>query len=303
MLSGFLLLFLLGFCWASAGAAVAVARHEKCSVWTFYFTGSLAAALMSWGLLVFGSTPDFSGLFYMPVVLYIAAAAFFNALGQAVTMYNLSAGGRSIAFAIPQTCFLIPFIFAICFWGENLSFWSAAGIICIAGAILINGWKKDDKKDADSSIGRRRLLIGVLAALIVGLSQLMLLFPSRMAGEEAARAMQFRVPLLLSFSVLFYGVGIFIFHGKLYKEYFSAKVYKWGLLWGIAAIFSYIVLFMALDLMSRHGQSGIVFAVACSVNIVLFALFSGIRMKEKLSFQQLCSIMMIVAGIISVKAG
>ena len=299
MLSGFLLLFLLGFCWASAGAAVAVARHENCSIWTFYFTGSLAAALMSWGWLAFRNLPEFSGLLYMPVLIYIVAAAFLNALGQAVTMYNLSAGGRSIAFAIPQTCFLLPFVFAVFFWGERLSFWSAAGIICIAAAILINGWKKN----GDTSFGARRLFIGIAAALIVGLSQLMLVFPSRMVGEEAAAAMAFRVPLLLSFSALFYGLGIFVFHGRLFKGFFNVKVYKWGVCWGIAAIFSYVVLFMALDLMSRHGQSGIVFAVACSVNIVLFALFSGIRMKERLSIQQLCSIVMIVVGIISVKAG
>ena len=146
MTAGFLLSLLLGVVWAALGASVAQARRKGCPICCFYTVGTATAALLAWCALGF-RMPGSAGELRL-LLPYLTAAAFFNSLGQMIAMYNLKASGRVLAYALPQTNFIFPFLFAGLFLGGIISLWNLIGIVLIVAGICLpaNGRQDKEKK-------------------------------------------------------------------------------------------------------------------------------------------------------------
>ena len=54
--------------------------------------------------------------------------------------------------------------------------------------------------------------------------------------------------------------------------------------------------------MGERNQSGIVYPVGCSENIILFALYASLFYREKLSRNQVAAFIVIIIGIFLVRA-
>lgn len=297
MTAGFLLSLLLGVVWAALGASVAQARRKGCPICCFYTVGTATAALLAWCALGF-RMPGSAGELRL-LLPYLTAAAFFNSLGQMIAMYNLKASGRVLAYALPQTNFIFPFLFAGLFLGGIISLWNLIGIVLIVAGICLsaNGRQDKEKKSSGVLLSGRELLLGTAASFSCGLSQIALL----LAVESSETSAALKSALFLTVSTLFYALGM-IRSGRPAPELLR-KTLGFGIVWGVLALLSYRILFGALEIMEKFHRSGVVFAISCSGAIIFFWLFSALKLCDRVSSRQLLILGLILAGILAVRLG
>jgi len=206
------LVLALGLIWFGIGIVLSMARHRHCPIMPFYAIGCIVAVIGSWIQVAHqGVTLDLARRECRIVLLWIAIAAIMNALAQAAYMYSLSFKEKALAFAIPQTAFIIPFAFSAIFWNERVTIASVSGIACIACGALIAGSKEAGSSSKGLVAGG--LLLSVLTALTIGVSQIALVVPSHMLRDSSDEAMAFRTPVMLSVSLLVYIAGALVSQG------------------------------------------------------------------------------------------
>ncbi|MFA6815364.1 MAG: hypothetical protein WCS73_03625 [Lentisphaeria bacterium] len=293
---GFFLSILLGCLWAAVGVTVALARNKNCPIWHFYTVGAGGGAFLCWLFWCF--TP--SGASAIPQLLvFMGCAAFFNALGQALTMYNLKASGRSLAFTLPQINFVFPFLYAALFMNGVINFLNVSGFVLITVAILCSCKSaKKDSLESQSLLSLRELFLGGSAAVIIGIGQIFLLYAATIKNDAPPIL---KAALILTVSAIVYGIGACIDH----KHSLALKLHAmhYGFFWSVAAMLSYYVLLRALSVMGPFNRSGIVFALAGSITIVIFWLFSFLKMHDKISRRQMIVLSLILGGIVAIRLG
>ncbi len=295
MTVGFLLTSLLGLLWAAVGITVALARRRNCPIWHFYTAGSGGAAFLCW--IWWSFDPVGSGAIPR-LLLFTAPAAIFNALGQALTMYNLKSSGRALAFALPQTNFIFPFLYAGIFLGGVFNVLNVTGLALITAAILCSGQRETENGSRRALLSFRELGLGVAAAVIVGMGQIFLLYAADTGGDAPPIL---KSALILTVSTAVYGTGAWIDRRRPRRLKFRSL--RYGLLWSIAATLSYYVLFCSIAVMAESNRSGVVFALAGSMTIVLFWLFSALKLRDRVSKRQIAILLLILAGIVTIRLG
>lgn len=220
-------------------------------------------------------------------------------------MYNLKASGRVLAYALPQTNFVFPFLYSVIFLGGVINLWNVTGLLLIVGGVFLSA-NLSAKRSGEERVSRgnttllapRELLFGVAASVSCGISQILVLLAETSAGTASAT---FKSALLLSASVIVYGLGAA--REKHVPGKIRLRTLCGGVAWGVFAMCSYLVLFHALALMEESRRSGVVFAIGCSVAVLLFWVYSVCRLRDRVSRRQLVVLGVILAGIIAVRLG
>ena len=299
-MTDFLLLPLLGGIWTLVSVIVIRAREAGVPAVVFYFAGTSVSTVLC-GLALFLSGMGPSGLSApgaRAVLWCFAAASLLNASGQAVTMYNLKSGGRALAVAIPQLSFLFPFFCAMLFWGEAADFLRILGVAVIAFAVFLSSYGSP-KKDVPGQWNLKRLGFSLITVVLAGMSQTTLVMSAHLYGSPVSGMLKTFVYIVTA--ALFFGV-LTLF--EIRKTGFpSLRKLKFGGLWGIVATGSNLMLFHCVDLFTRRGQSGIVYAVACASLMVFIMLYTRFRLGEKLTPLQNLSALGMIAGVLMVRLG
>ncbi len=229
--------------------------------------------------------------------MMLAAGSLINGIGQATIMLNLKSGGCAFVYAIPQLGFIIPFLYSGIFWGEQITVLNLLGIITVAIAILlvVPGRQPESEKSPEF----RRIMIALTAMLMLGVSQIFVLFPS--LPQNAAIKIS---PITSSFIIMMTTTvcfAILIPVSRSNHKIEIRKLLRYCFLWGSFAAASALILFWAFRLMSLHGQAGVVFPIACSSEIIIYTVFTRVKLKEKLNARQLISLTAIILGIFMIK--
>ena len=295
MNKGYLLLAALGVAWTSIAVVVSEGRRRDCPVPQFYFAGSLIAVLI---LMCLAGADGLRGIFSSDARL--AACCFFfgsilNGAGQATSMMNLSRGGRALAYSIPQQAFLFPYLWSIAFWGQHVSVLSVAGIVVIVAAVFYLSVTRSG--DRSASLSARRIAVALLAMVLMGTSQIVLIAPTRFAAARTLTQLP-AACVILGANTLF-----FLVWSSMRPRGFAAfRLYlPFGAAWGVCAATSYCILLSALGLLGKVGQSGIVFPVGAGILILLYSLFTVIRYREQLNWKRRLAFAALVCGICLVK--
>lgn len=296
MSTGYLLLLALGICWTFVAIILSEAKSKNCSIFAFYCIGSFLAALL---LLLWGGAPLLKELILPEkrfAVGCFAVCAIFNGIGQGITMWNLKKGGRALAYAIPQLSFLLSFVWSIFFWSQQLNWRSASGIVLIVTAVVFLSMCKQQKNSSELEL--KRVFISIGAMMLCGISQILLITPTQLPEAKALSPLTGSCVIQASNALFF--LILLLCRYKQEKSGIKPAV-KYGIFWGIFASCAYCVLLPALRILGKIGQSGIVFAVGSSMTILLFALFTVIRFREKLTLAQWGAFAGIITGIILVR--
>ena len=299
MLINWGLLFLLGLIWSGIAISVTAAKKAHCPIPLFYFCGSLAAIIpVAAGVFCTGGDDKFSTE-KLPAALCLAAASLLNGTGQAILMSNLKSGGRALAYAIPQMAFILPFLWSVCFWREHSGFLCWLGIFLIGGAILISTLGSENQFRG-TQLSPKRLGTAFISMLFLGTSQICTITPFRF-GQEERLSSSGGTLIILSVSALFFGI---LSLRRMDRKRIPVKQSAgWGMVWGVFAALSYLLLFILLKLFGRTGQTGLVFPVACAIAIATYSAYSSIRLKERMQLRQIIGTAILITGIFLVKLG
>jgi len=295
MLSGYAMIAGLGLAWWLIGMVVVLARKEGLPIFSFYFIGSLFAALA--GILFCGParlSSLFSGDEGLRLGVCLGGVALFNSLGQALSMYNLQAGGKSLVYALPQASFLAPVLFSALALNEGLGSWKLLGLLGIASSIALLGSGSRGEAASDS-VSIKRLLICLGSLALCGTGQVFMLLGGK--SNALAQSPSLFSACVLAASSIVYG----ILSGLWFKP--SMKLLVFAALWGALAWLSFSLLFIAIKTMSMFRCEGLVFAAASGINIAAFAVFSRLWFKERLGVKSICALALIVLGIAAMRRG
>ena len=297
MNTGYLLTVVLGVVWTAVAVILSEGRRRDCPVPQFYFAGSLIAVLI---LMCFAGADGLRGIFSSDArsaVWCLFFGSILNGAGQAVSMMNLSRGGRALAYAIPQQAFLFPYLWSIAFWGQYVSVLSVVGIALIVAAVFYLSVTRNG--DRSASLSARRIVVALLAMVLMGTSQIILITPTRFAASQTLP------PLSAACVILGANTLFFLAWSSIRPRGFAAfRLYlPLGAGWGVCAAASYSILMAALVHLGKVGQSGIVFPVAAGILILLYSLFTVLRYREHLDWTRRCALAALVCGIFLVKLG
>ena len=297
----YLLLPLLGIVWALVAVVVANARQKGVSIFHFFMMGSFFASLIFIAINFLTGMENLLLPQYRTALICFVTGSLLNSFGQAVAMYNLKQGGRALAFTIPQLAFVLPYACSIIFFGEKLTLAGASGLFMIAGAISFLSIKKSGTAVANSgaALSAKRILIAFAAMIIIGASQIATSIPAQLDKSSQLSTLAGSMIIQITAAVLF---AVFSFFSPEKFTVAIKKCLKSSFLWGIGAAASYCTLLPALKFMGERNQSGIVYPVGCSENIILFALYASLFYREKLSRSQVAAFIVIIIGIFLVRA-
>ena len=167
MLTGWILLLMVGGCWTVIGITLTFARRSGCRGELFFLIGSVVAALLTLlALLALRELriPEGEG----GRITAIAVGAGLNACSQFLTMRNLGRGGCALYFALSRMGFAVSFLWCAAIWGEKVSVWNGAGILCLIVTVVLSARAK-----SQAAVSKATFL-GFLGCLVIyiGLSVL-----------------------------------------------------------------------------------------------------------------------------------
>jgi len=294
---GYLLIIAVGVAWTAIAVTVSEGRRRDCPIQQFYLTGSLVALLIVACLI---GTEGVRGIFAPEVrraVWCFFVGSIFNGAGQAVSMGNLRQGGRALAYAIPQQAFVFPYLWSMAFWDQHVSVVSVLGIALIVAAVFYLSVTRNG--GGSTSLSPGRILVALLAMALIGISQIVLIAPTRFAAG--------RTPAPLPGAAVILGANaIFFLIWSLFKArgFARFRLYlPFGAAWGVFAAASHCILLTALGLLGKINQSGIAYPVGAGILILLYSLFTVVRYHEKLNRRQVCAFLVLVCGICCAKLG
>ncbi len=293
MFTGLLLTLVVGLIWVLVGVVLTRVAATGTSVIGFYMIGCWLAAGFSWVFLVDwpvlrAGIPDRAG----ELAVWLGIAGTLNSLGQLLLVKAMNAGHKGVSWAMVQIAMLIPFLSALFFWQERLTLVGMAGITMLLLAIALLSRGRGVQIGESATVPVWKWLCFVLGALLlIGSSQACQAVPSHWAGWQDAG--QLRVCLLATGGAVANTVWVLLMRQRI-----TLPAIRYGALWAILAVFSYLFLFRALDHLTQAGMSCFVFPIGQATCMIGFALYSAWRLKEVFNLTVRCGLGCCLTGIL-----
>lgn len=285
MLTGLLLIVVVGWLWVLVGVVLTRVAATGTSVIAFYLVGCWLAAVFAWGFLVDwqvlrAGLPARTGV----LALWLGIAGTLNSLGQLLLVKAINAGHKGVSWAIVQLAMLIPFCSALLFWQERLTVAGATGLLLLLGAVVLLSRGRLPAAAAPVRASTMNWLGLVLGALVlIGTAQACQAVPSHWAGWRDAGRL--RVAFLATGGALVNTVWVVALRPPL-----TRPALRYGMWWAVLAVLSYVLLFRALDQLARAGLSSFAFPIGQATCMIGFALYSFWRLREPFSRSVWCGL-------------
>ena len=285
---GIVLNICCGLCFASLGVVLSLASSNNINIYSYYFLGSLFAFTGSAVLVVeWQSIPEMTRC--GELVMWMSTGSIFNCLGHLLLFFNMKHFHKGASWAIAMSALIIPYSASTFIWGEQVTLSGICGcIIIIIGIIGLSIARKDS---AGARKGNLWLLSSLANFVCYGLAQICMGVPSH--WEHWLDSANLRSPL----SALLCAVFMFIVM-ILNKQTGYRKTLVYGIVYSVIYLTALCLIFKTLDILSVFEMSKIFWPLGSGVCIFSFCIYSHIRFREKFSRLDVCSIIILLCGLI-----
>ena len=294
MLVGFSMIVAVGATWALVGVIFSRAARNGMDFVSLMAVSSILTTLV--GSLVF---PDYDRLLNEPsrscfrAAIPMLSAGFIMACGAVLLNKAMRLGHHGATWALAQSALIVPFLFGVIVWGDEVALRNIIGLVIIIVSILFFAFAKDDAEIPEKTNTLHWLILAIATLLFIGAQQTVMTLPSRWVDwTDAARL---RVPLIQWGTLIGYNLIVF-----LQKKRIDWTVWRMAVLLALNIIVSQFILFETLDRFAKMSRAAIVFPVGIGVSMILFSLYSFFIIKEKTTWQHLAGMLAGTIGIIFV---
>jgi len=294
MTAGFIYSILTGLCWVCIAMLMTQVSRSRASNGVFYALSTFIGAL---GCLLFW-LPEHQGMENIPVLAgYLGGAALFNSANQLVQIYGLKQKNCAMYFSLCQLNFLFSFIVFALFFHGNVNSCNIVGIVMISGGILASGLV--NKKNSDGLMPTwRDLLLGFLGICLGGMAAVLMLRAGTVEGAPAT----LKIGMMMGFSAVFHVLRMWVQRETVSLSSLKTLA-KYSLGWAILAAASYACIFWATSRLEPLGRTGLIYAIACSTDIIGYWLYSVLRLKTGTNMKQALIMLLLLAGIVIFRLG
>ncbi len=194
------------------------------------------------------------------LLVLVGTGGVINSIAQMVVRQAMSRGNHGPVWAISQAALVIPFLAGVVLWGNTGSVGQWLGTGLIAGGILI--------PVAEQFRSQRNVLLPTLVAfLLFGLVQTLYAAPSQIPDFHDSAGLR---PTL--------GLALFM---------------------ALLSLVSLKIFFLGLDQLSRAGLGNVGIPLIVGANILGFAFYSRVVLRERPSKPETAGSAMVLAGIVA----
>ena len=285
MWQGFLLAVLTGFTWTAIGVVLSRCAKARFDVIAYSLAQTLFGILLTAFCYVHFGAIAWRELLILLVL--VGTGGVINSIAQMVVRQAMSRGNHGPVWAISQAALVIPFLAGVVLWGNTGSVGQWLGTGLIAGGILIPVAKQFHSQ-------RSGLLPTLLAFLLFGVVQTLYAAPSQIPDFHDSAGLR---PTLVSLGG-FAGWCI-VLSARRERPVWNRPTLALALFMALLSLVSLKIFFLGLDQLSRAGLGNVGIPLIVGANILGFAFYSRVVLREKPSKPEAAGIAMVLAGIVA----
>lgn len=285
MWQGFLLAILTGFTWTAIGVVLSRCAKKSFDVVAYSlaqtFFGILFTALcyIRFGEIVWREL--------LILLVLVGTGGVINSIAQMVVRQAMSRGNHGPVWAISQAALVIPFLAGVVLWGNTGSVGQWLGTGLIAGGILI--------PVAEQFRSQRNVLLPTLVAfLLFGLVQTLYAAPSQIPDFHDSAGLRSTLVSLGGFAG-----WCLVMSSRRERPAWNRPTLGLALFMALLSLVSLKIFFLGLDQLSRAGLGNVGIPLIVGANILGFAFYSRVVLRERPSKPETAGSAMVLAGIVA----
>ncbi len=287
----YIMVVMLGLSWSCVGVIFSKAAEKKINFISFMALSSIITMFVAFMII-----PKYSIFLESPSTIYFRAVphtlmvGVSTALGVICMNKAMKIGHHGATWSLVQSALIIPFLFGIFIWNEDITILNIAGLVVILISILLFGIAKNGSDKIDSSYNIKWLFFSLVCLIFFGSQQVCMAIPSRWTDWQDS--MMLRVPFIQLSSVICYNTIMIIQRKKI-----TLKVWRLAILLSCVMIMSQLLLFETLDTFAQFSKTSLVFPIGIGVSMIAFSLYSLLILKEKTNFYNISGMVFGTLGI------
>lgn len=314
MLSGVLVLTIVGCLWGVLGVVISRMRDKGLAFVACTMLSSLFTATIAWSIFPGCPQPpqnaDWQPIFWLGAVL--GSAEILRISGLLLVQRAMKTGHNGQAWIVAQASFVIPLGAGILFFGEALSLPRGLGVLlCLASVAILGATRHTPAREAasvsntadaagPSAAGSEMpatnknldwRIFAFLAFLVLGVQQTLMTVPSYWSVPP--EILQWRIPLMLTWGTL---INTLIMIKKRVRPTRALLLPAAGL--ALSSVAGTVLFFYGLDLLAKVQMVSLAYAITIAACILSFTLYSTLRLGEPFKLMHWAGLAGILTGLI-----
>lgn len=292
MLIGLSLLVVTAVLWVIQGAVISSAAEKKLNL-------SFIQAAMGLIVMIFTLPLKFFVDISVEPIIVVSLIGAGICNGGAFKLLNkaMEIGPNGLTWAMSQSAFIAPFLMGIIFFDVPSSFIRTTGIAVLLLSMILMG--VSGKNDNSIKGGKGKWIIfSLLAYIVIAMSQCGANLPSYFIKDSVGGIcnLLFRSGLVACGFFIGSSVNMIIFErGNL----FAPGTFKEIILLTFSIVMGAVCMFRALDILVANNAGAIGYPIVTGLSIVLFMVYTALKLKERPTWQSIGSVALCLIGIIA----
>ena len=280
---GFLLAVLTGLSWTAIGIVLSFCARKNFDVIAYSLAQTLFCTLLT--LAVYLHPGAFAWKPFLLLAACIGTGGFLNALAQLLVRHAMTLGCHGPVWAISQSALVIPFLAGVLLFGNAGSAGQWIGTALIACGILIPAC-------GEMHAPGRWLVPTLVTFLLFGIVQTLYLVPSQLPGFDDASGVR---PALASLG----GFAGWCLPAAIRKERtrWDRRTLLPAFGMALLSLASLKIFFLSLDRLSTAGFGNAAVPLIVGANILGFAIYSRIVLKERPTRMETLGMTAVLGGV------
>lgn len=291
MLQGIALVFLTGLSWSAVGVVYSHVARRRLDLFAVKGVQTVLGAVFAWifiadwPVLLDGPPPRLGALAGVMV-----CSGALSGIAVIVMQKAMRAGHHGVVWTMGQSAMVFPFIYGVAAFGEEAPLRRCAGVAFVLASLVLFGLKRRSVAPAKGEASGLWFPLAMLTFLLLGAHQSLATTPAHWKGWEDAARM--RVPL----STL--GVAlVYVVPTVSRRAWPDRKSLVFGLILLAIAVPTQVVFYKGMDALRPHRMVSLAFPLAVGTCIVVFALYSALVLRERVTGASVAGILMGTAGL------
>ena len=279
---GFAAAFLTGLTWTLSGVTLSRCARGRFDMVAYGLAQTLFTVALT--LLFYLRPGEFAWRSFSILLAFVTTGGLLNSFAQSLVRHAMTLGNHGPVWAISQAALVIPFLAGVALFGQSAGIGQWAGTALIACGILI------------PVLGELRApgswLVPTLATfLLLGAVHTLFLVPSQLPGFRDAAGLR---PALSAFGGF---LGWCVPAARREKIDWNRRTLLLSFAMALLSLVSLKIFFLSLDLLSGVGCGATAVPLILGANILGFACYSRLVLKERPTAPQRWGMAAVLAGV------
>jgi drug/metabolite transporter (DMT)-like permease len=269
---------------------------RKVNPFSFYALSNLLGGLLAGCFLLFQPMAIPARLGLLTAVL--GACGFTYVVALFVQIRCFAYGRRGIAAACITSANVIPFLFGILAMGERPGGLGYVGVVLLIVGMVTCAMTSRKKEESNSEEGTYAKWLGLLILCVAlnGMGQIFQGLSSWLKLDDVPGMA--RAALLMLLSSLGNLLACLLTRHPLHHD--LKPNLPWAAVWAIIGTGTNLMVFVAMDAMSRVGIGAMTFAISSSASLLFFLLYTAVRFRERYPLATLIGMALNVLGMVTI---